>query len=237
MGSRIVVRQEPAPRQFEIIGIAEDVRDRAHQSSPPYQIYVAMPQAVFSSYPQGTIDRRLDYWFAIRTEAHSQDLAPTIRQAVREIDPGAPVDRVAPMRDAISEALGEWRSPMLLLATLAGIALVLSAIGVYGVVSSTVVQRRHEIGVRVALGASRARVLRLVVADAMVPCLAGVAAGLAGSYLATRYIAFMLYGVTPADPATFAWAVLMLLSVAVLACYIPARRAVHMDAMAALRCD
>jgi putative ABC transport system permease protein len=238
VGALIVLNQEPAPRQFQIIGIAADIRVGARQEDGNWgQIYVAFPQANFPSYPQGAIDRRLDFWFAVRTESDPAAFSGAARSAIREVDPAAPVDRLQTMEDAVSASLGRWRSPMLLLSSLAAVALLLSAIGIYGVVAYTVTQRRHEIGVRIALGASRAQTLRLVMGGVLAPALSGIAVGIGAAQLLTRYIAFLFYGVAPSDVVTLVGVVVVLLSVAMAACYIPARRAAGMDPAVVLRSE
>jgi putative ABC transport system permease protein len=141
------------------------------------------------------------------------------------------------MDEVVSVAFGPWRSTMLLLGLFAGLAVLLSAVGIYGVISYTATQRTHEIGIRMAMGAGRGDVLRLVMKSGLLLALAGVAIGSGAAYWLTRLIANQLYGVTPTDPVTFASVVLVLLAVALLACYLPARRAANLDPMAALRCE
>jgi ABC-type antimicrobial peptide transport system permease subunit len=124
-----------------------------------------------------------------------------------------------------------------LLGFLAGLAVLLSAIGIYGVISYGVSRRRHEIGVRMALGAGRWDVIRLMMKGGLLLALAGVLAGSSAAYWLTRLIAKRLYQVTPTDPVTFASVALFLIAVAIVACYLPARRAARLDPMAALRCE
>jgi putative ABC transport system permease protein len=127
------------------------------------------------------------------------------------------------------------RVNLLLLSAFAGLGLILASVGIYGVVSYSVSQRTHEIGVRTALGASRGQVLKLVVGQGLRSALIGTGVGLAASFGVTRFLQSMLFGVKPADPATFLVAALLWIAVALLACYIPARRATKVDPMVALR--
>jgi putative ABC transport system permease protein len=146
-----------------------------------------------------------------------------------------PIFGVQTMEQIISDSLSERRFAMLLLIIFASIALVLAAVGIYGVMSYAVSRRTHELGVRLALGASRSEILRLVVAEGMVLAAIGTAVGLAAALRLTRLMASLLYAVRPADPATLAAASLLLAGIALLACYIPAWRATKIDPLVALR--
>jgi putative ABC transport system permease protein len=141
------------------------------------------------------------------------------------------------MEQIISGSLAERRLTMLLLIIFASTALVLSAVGIYGVMAYAVSRRTHELGVRMALGASRRNVLRLVVREGMVLAAIGMALGLAAALALTRFMASLLYGVRPADPVTLVAVSLVLAGVALLACYLPASRATRIDPMVALRCE
>jgi len=141
------------------------------------------------------------------------------------------------MRELLAASLAERRFSMLLMALFAGVALVLASVGIYGVVSYAVTQRAREFGVRMALGAGRRDILRLVLGQGMVLTLLGLGLGLAGSLAATRFLASLLFGVTPTDPFTFVGVSALLAGVTLAACYLPARRATRVDPMIALRCE
>ena len=172
---------------------------------------------------------------AVRTAADPLRFAPALRRAVMDLDRDQPLSRVGSMEQAISDAVSTERFSALLLGVFASLALVLSAIGIYGVISFSVTRRTHEIGVRMALGARSTDVLRAVVGQGAVLALVGVAIGLSAAFALTRLIGSLLYGVKATDPFVFAGVSLLLIAVAALASYIPARRAARVDPMVALR--
>ena len=171
----------------------------------------------------------------VRTSADPAALAAAVRRAVREIDNTQPVYDVNTMAQILSDSLASQRLSMLLLSIFAAGAVVIAAVGIYGVMSYAVIQRTHELGIRLALGAQPRDVLRLVIRQGMLLASAGVAVGLVGALLLTRVMATLLYGVRPTDPATFGAVSLLLLVVALAACFIPARRATRVDPLIALR--
>jgi putative ABC transport system permease protein len=162
-------------------------------------------------------------------------LAASLRSGVQAVDTDQPIYEVNALRGLLSNSITRQRFSMWLLALFAALALLLAAVGVFSVMSFAVAGRTHEIGVRMALGAQKRDVLRLIVRQGMMFTLIGVGIGLAGSIALTRVMASQLYGVSATDPATFAGVALMLAAVALLACYIPARRATKVDPMIALR--
>jgi ABC-type antimicrobial peptide transport system permease subunit len=160
-----------------------------------------------------------------------------VRRAVAELGSGEVVYAVQTMDDVLAHSLAARRLSMLLLSAFAALALLLSCIGIYGVISFLVGQRTHEIGVRMALGAQPGDVMRLVLGQGAKMAVLGVILGLAAALVLTRLMASQLFGVTPHDPFTFVSVGLLLILVALLACYVPARRAVRVDPLIALRCE
>ena len=173
--------------------------------------------------------------YVARTAGSPTGLATSIRQAVENVDSSAVVYDVRPMEEIVARSISTQRLTMLLLSVFSGLALVLSAIGIYGVIAYLTGQRTHEIGVRVVLGASQEDVLRIVLGQGMRMTLIGVAIGIAASFELTRLITKMIYGVGSTDPLTFAGVAVLLTAVALAACYLPARRATRVDPMVALR--
>jgi predicted permease len=173
----------------------------------------------------------------VRTEGDPVSIIKLVRRSVQEIDSREVIYGVQTMDQVLAGALAPRRLSMILLGVFAGLALVLACVGIYCVVSYLVGQRTHEIGVRIALGAQRTDVMRLVVGQGAKMALTGVVAGLAGAFGLTRLMANQLFGVTAHDPLTYAAVAVLLMVVALVACYVPARRAMRLDPVAALRCD
>ena len=240
VGQRIVspafVPRGQAYQAYQIVGIVDDIRVWPGQHYRP-QMYFVPAQYWQQSYPLATINSRLHFYFLVRTRSDPAGAAAAVIDAIHKEDPEQPVDEIQTMGEIVVKAFGSWRSTMLLIGIFAAIAVLLAAVGIYGVVSYAVQQRTHEIGVRMALGAGRGEVVALVMRRGLALALAGVAIGLGASYGLTRLLAGKLYGVKPTDPATFTAAAVALLGVALLACYLPARRAARLDPVAALRCE
>jgi putative ABC transport system permease protein len=157
--------------------------------------------------------------------------------AVHDLDANIPVSEIRPMEEVIAVSTAQRRLTMLLLIVFAGIALVLAAVGIYGVISYAVTQRTQEIGIRMALGAPRARVMRMVLGQAMTLTIVGIAAGSAGAWTLTRLMQKLLFGVKPSDPATFVAVSVLLAAVAAAAAAIPGLRATRVDPVIALRAE
>jgi putative ABC transport system permease protein len=171
----------------------------------------------------------------VKTEGDPAALERAVRAAVRQTDPELPLYSVQPMSAVLESSLASRRFAMTVIAAFALLALVLSAIGVYGVLAYLVEQRTREIGVRVALGATRRHILEMVLATGLTLAAAGMAVGLVGAALVARAVATMLFGIGAFDPVSFAGIPAVLFVVAVLACYVPARRATRIDPLVALR--
>ncbi len=224
LGKRITFGSSGNPTR-EIVGVVGDVRHAGLDEATNPEYYV--------SYLQNPISR-----MTVVTRAASSDpaaLAPSIRGAIRQVNSGQPVYNVRTMDQLLAQSLARRRFNMILLGVFAGLALALAAIGLYGVMSYTVAQRTHEIGIRLALGAQKGDVLRLVVGQGLLLAVVGVGLGLAVAFAATRLLATLLYGVSATSVTVFASVSLLLLLVALLACYVPARRATRVDPMIALR--
>jgi len=173
----------------------------------------------------------------VRAKLSPEALAPSVRAALNKVDPRLPTSEFHMLGQLVDQAASPKRLVTLLLGGFSLLALTLAALGIYGVISYSVTQRTHELGIRVALGARAADVFKLVIGQGMLPVVIGLALGLAAAAALTRLMAGLLFGVSATDPLTFAGIALLLIAVALLACYIPARRAAKVDPMIALRRD
>ena len=173
----------------------------------------------------------------IRTAGKASAIVPPFVSAVHEIDPEVPGSDIRPMTEVLSISTAQRRLTMILLGAFACIALLIAAVGLYGVISYTVTQRTQEIGIRMALGAQRQNVLRMVIGQAMTMTAVGLAIGAAGAFLLTRLMTTMLFSVRPGDPLTFGAVAMLLGAVALVASYVPGVRATTVDPVIALRAE
>ena len=219
---------EPGKQWKEIVGIVADIRQMGIDEPVKAEMY--LPYQQITDWP-GYLPRDL----AIRTNGDTSNLAGPVRQIIREVDPDQPVSNVVTMAELLGEEAAQRRMGMIMLAGFAALALLLASLGIYGVLAYFVTQHTNEIGVRQALGATPRNILFLVLRKGMVLTLAGVVIGLMAAFALTRLMSSLLFGVAAADPLTFASVPLLLVLVALLACYIPARRATKVDPLVALR--
>ena len=208
----------------EIVGVVGDVKDEGLDAGATMTLYEPYAEVPWSSMT-----------LFLHTGGDAAQMAGALRSEVMALDKDQPVAAVMSGEELMANAVAQPQLRTLLLAVFAGVALILAGFGVYGVMSSTVAQRTHEIGVRMALGAQQESMLRLVVGDGIRLTLFGVVLGTAGALLLTRLMKGFLFQVTPTDPQTFAVVVFFLVLVAFLASYIPARRAMRVDPVVALR--
>jgi len=171
----------------------------------------------------------------VRTTTDPLSVVGAVRGAVLAIDPNQPISNASTLEKAVDESIAQRRLNMLLMGLFGGLAMLLSAVGIYGLLSHAVTQRTHEMGIRMALGAQVSDVLKLVLKQGMLLAFVGEAIGLVGAFVLTRLIRGLLFGVTPNDATTFVVVVAVLGVVALLACYLPARRATKVDPLIALR--
>ena len=236
MARRYFPNQDPIGREMrfgfppnsnvprEIVGVVGDVRDLALGRKPGPIMYVPFSQAPLWG---GEV--------VVRSSLSTSSVTAGIRQAVYAIDKNLPVTDVESFPNAIGASVAQERFRTFLLSSFSGIALILAAVGIFGVISYSTSQRTHEIGIRMALGAQRRSVLRLILGQGAKLAVLGVGAGAGAAFLLTRLMASLLYGVSATDPLTFSAVAMGLLGVALLACYIPARRATRIDPTVALR--
>ncbi len=222
LGKRIDLGPEESRRfWFSVVGVVGDVRDFGLALPPRFDVYVDAADSGMN--------------LVVRTASNPLALAASIRRIVQGVDREVPVTRLMSMDRIVADSFVSRRFSTMVLSLFAGLALVVAGVGIYGVVSYTVELRTHEIGLREALGAERRDVVRLVVGQGLKMTLVGVGVGVLGAVVLTRFLSALLYGVKPTDPLTFAAVVLILTAVALLASYLPARRATKVDPVVALR--
>jgi len=225
-GAKAPWRPEASPSWLTIVGMVGDVRDAGRDPEVVPEVYMSYRQS-----PSHFM--RL----VVRTSPEPMSMASAVRHELLALDKDQPVMDIKTVEQFISESSFRRRFDTVLLGIFAALALLMSGVGIFGVISYSISQGKHEIGVRMALGAKPRDVLRLVVRQGMILTLIGVLAGLAGAVAVTRVLSSLLYGVRPTDPLTYAGVSLLLASVAFLASYVPARRATKVDPFVALRCE
>jgi putative ABC transport system permease protein len=213
---------------YTIVGVVGDVKQVSLALAESRAVYTPASQWVF---PQRAMT------FVVRTTGDAAALAPAVRQAVWSIDKDQPVVRIATMADLLDASAGERRFALVLFGAFALAALVLAAAGIYGVLAGSVAERTREIGVRAALGASRGNIVALVLRQGFGLTALGVAIGVAGAAVASQAIGAMLFGVSRLDPTTYVGVMTLLFAVAVVACVVPAWRAVRVDPATTLRAE
>jgi putative ABC transport system permease protein len=225
IGKRIIMGSEKRPQFLTVVGVVGRVKmEGLSQDSNRVQGYFP-----FAQVPGGGMT------VILKASGDPNQLISAVRQQVRTIDPDQPIYGVRTMDEIRAESVAPERLNLTLLSLFAGIALLLAIVGIYGVMSYSVTQRTHEIGIRMAIGAQPRDVFRMVIGQGMALALIGVAFGLVGAFGLTRLMASMLFGVAPTDPATFVSIALLLTGVALVACYVPSRRATKVDPVVSLR--
>jgi putative ABC transport system permease protein len=209
-----------------IVGMVGDVKAEGLSAPAIPESYVPYAQLPFASMS-----------VVARTETAPEVMVPTLTREVQSLDNALPLLHVKTLDDYVDDSITGTRFEAVLLGTFGGLAFLLTAVGLYGVISYTVVQRTREMGIRLALGAKRNSILRMVVKNGTILASTGALIGVAASFLLTRLIANLLFGVAPTDPLTFLCVPVALITVAMIACYIPARRAAQVDPLVALRCE
>jgi putative ABC transport system permease protein len=227
LGKRL--REEGASNPWvSVVGVAADVKYRGLPNNPN-----ADPDVYFPLLQRPNNNLSL----AVRTAAEPANLTATIRQELQKLDPNLPVYNVMTMAQQVARQTTQARFSAWLLGIFGALALALAAVGIYGVMSYLVTQHTREIGIRMALGAQARDVLKLVVGQGLALTLIGVGVGLIGALALTRLMKTLLFGVSATDPLTFAVIALLLVGIALLACWIPARRATKVDPVIALQCE
>jgi putative ABC transport system permease protein len=214
----------PAASFYTILGVIKDIHENGFQASPRPGYYFTAAQSTAA--PDCLV---------ARTQGRPEDLAEAVRRIIARVDPDQPVSAVRTMDDIVESDVADRQQHMVLLASFAALALLLASIGIYGVVSFAVAQQSRELGLRVALGASRQSVMWLVLGRGLRVMAAGIAIGIAIAWASTRALQSLLFGVGSLDLRTFAAVVVCLSATALAACYFPARRAARLDPIAVLR--
>jgi putative ABC transport system permease protein len=243
VGATMVWRPGKLDFSVEIVGVVEDVRQSRVERPPYAEIFMDYRQVIEVHQRLGFASQRIEQIglgflsFGVRTRDTPADAIPGVRRIVRTVDGNAGIDAMHTMDTMVGYSMARQRFYAVLLGVFAGVAAILAAIGIYGVLAYSVVQRTQEIGIRMALGAERGQVLALVMRRGVALGSIGIAAGLIGAFAGARYLQSMLFGVEPRDPATFIAVAAMFAIITTAAAYLPARRATRVDPIVALRVD
>jgi len=222
VGKRVTM----GPKASEIVGVVGDVKEASVEDATNPEVYLPYRQ-----YPWPV------FTLVLRSSGDPKNLLGFIQRDVATIDKDQPIGKSAPMEEVLAEKLAQRRLNVLLLGVFGGVALLLALVGIYGVISYTVTQRKHELGLRMALGAQPHHILKLIVGQGMTLALIGIGIGLAGAFILSRYLTSMVYEISVTDPVTFVGSALLLVLAAFIACYLPARKALKVYPMDALRQD
>jgi len=241
IGKRIYLKeQDQAQRNWlTVIGVVADARQIDWDADPSEEMYLpALQTPDFLGQTTSTIAPHMSYLtLVVRGSGDAKDLTSAVEATVHSIDPNVPISQVITMDGAIAKATAQPRFEMLLLGLFSAVALLLAAIGIYGVMNYSISRRTREIGIRMSLGASRRDVLRMVLRQAILQAIVGTAVGVVASLLLVRLLTKLLYGIQPTDPLTFASVIVVLGAAALIAALIPARKAMHIEPLLALRSE
>jgi putative ABC transport system permease protein len=224
IGKRVTMKDWGPPLTGEIVGVAGDVKING--------LDAAIGPAIYWPYSQFPVNFNA---IVVRGDTDPLRLVSAVKSQIWSVDKNQPISKIATMEQVLSDSIAQRRLYLVLLGVFAGAALLLAAVGIYGVMSYSVSQRTHEMGIRLALGAPQTEILKLILGRGAKLALLGVATGILAATALTRLMSSLLFGVSPSDPATLAAVAVLLMLVAMAACYIPARRAMRVDPMIALR--
>lgn len=232
LARRVIIRRDAA---HQVVGVVADVKQEGLDKVSPPMVFVPIPQ--LPDRMMAIIRTFSPSYFTIRATVAPHSLREAVKREIAAVDATAPISQIHSMEEIVGRSIASQRFNMLLVGLFAGLGLLLAAVGIYGVISYSIAQRTNEIGVRIALGARAADVVRLVLKQGLALAAVGVAIGLSASFALTRLMKSLIFGVSATDPLTFVVIALLLLVVALLACWIPARRAAKVDPMIALRVE
>ncbi len=224
IGKRLNFGDSTKPDLWEVVGVVSDIHDFGLEEKARGNLYRPFAQIPFPLVA-----------FVVRTSGRPASLTSAVKEAIWSVDRNQPIDKIIGLDQLADESLGVRRVSSVLLGGFAALALLLAGLGIYGVTAFSVAQRTHEIGVRMALGAQSENVLKIVLGYGLKIALTGMAIGLAGAFVLSQLVQSLLYGVKPTDAVTFAGTAVLLAVIALVACYVPARRAMRVDPMVALR--